>query len=559
MMKFIIPIVIVIFGTMCPRIAFSEDSRSVPLRSAADTPSVSSWSLSVYAGLNGLVDSLAMFGVRPDATAGYDPALDVPHPPPPPGNYIEVYFPHLGGNWPSLLGWKFASDFSTPVFPRWQMAVGSSLNTGTVTLTWDTSSIAPLPAGYEIMMKDSLIGVIIPMRHQHSYTFGIGSGRIFTMWIAYGSFQFSVQSKWNIVSVPIVPVDSSKEFLFPDAASPAFGYDGSYNVRPKLHAGEGYWMRFDSIQNVIIPGTALPSVSVPVIEGWNLIGSVDHEINAPQGGIIVSNVFGYNGSYVQVSKLEPGKGYWVKTSSSGTITLSAAEEQPTMQSDNVAEFPGTSLTFVDSRGSAQTLILQPNESRVGGTKNELPPIPPPEAFDVRFTSNKFWESYGESTTLWIRMQSLRYPVVMVTASVGSSLTGFVDEWKDGAVQSTHELSARGNITLSDPSVQALRLRISNAKTSPKEFLLSQNYPNPFNSSTYFRFQLPHEGFVVVRVYDILGREVGMPVKEAMQPGAHSIPWDASALSSGMYYYSMEYRDKSSGEEIRDVKKLLLIK
>lgn len=88
---------------------------------------------------------------------------------------------------------------------------------------------------------------------------------------------------------------------------------------------------------------------------------------------------------------------------------------------------------------------------------------------------------------------------------------------------------------------------------PQDYLLSQNYPNPFNPSTTIQFALPKAGVVSLKVYNILGEEVAVLVNKEMNAGFQSINFDASHLSSGLYFYRI-----SAGDFV-DVKKILLIK
>jgi hypothetical protein len=87
----------------------------------------------------------------------------------------------------------------------------------------------------------------------------------------------------------------------------------------------------------------------------------------------------------------------------------------------------------------------------------------------------------------------------------------------------------------------------------KEFNLSQNYPNPFNPVTKINFSIPSGEHVSLRVYDILGREVKVLVNENLSLGEYEVDFDASGLSSGMYYYSLR-----AGEHV-SVKKMVLVK
>jgi hypothetical protein len=88
---------------------------------------------------------------------------------------------------------------------------------------------------------------------------------------------------------------------------------------------------------------------------------------------------------------------------------------------------------------------------------------------------------------------------------------------------------------------------------PEEFGLSQNYPNPFNPATKISFSLPKAGNVTLVVYDILGREVATIVNEFTTAGNHTIDFNASNLSSGVYLYKIQAGD------FTETKKMMLIK
>ena len=74
---------------------------------------------------------------------------------------------------------------------------------------------------------------------------------------------------------------------------------------------------------------------------------------------------------------------------------------------------------------------------------------------------------------------------------------------------------------------------------PENFVLNQNYPNPFNPGTTISFSLPAESFVTLKVFDVLGREVSILVSKELPAGTYSENWDASRLSSGVYFYQLK--------------------
>ncbi|MCX6158127.1 MAG: T9SS type A sorting domain-containing protein [Ignavibacteriae bacterium] len=88
---------------------------------------------------------------------------------------------------------------------------------------------------------------------------------------------------------------------------------------------------------------------------------------------------------------------------------------------------------------------------------------------------------------------------------------------------------------------------------PKTFNMSQNYPNPFNPVTKINFDLPENGKVDLRLYDMLGREVATLVNEVRTAGYYTVNFNASSLSSGIYFYRMNAGKFSS------IKKMAVIK
>lgn len=74
---------------------------------------------------------------------------------------------------------------------------------------------------------------------------------------------------------------------------------------------------------------------------------------------------------------------------------------------------------------------------------------------------------------------------------------------------------------------------------PKEFHLGQNYPNPFNPTTTINYRIARKSHVKIAVFDMLGREVAGLVNRFEEPGYKSVPWDARAFTSGVYFYQLK--------------------
>ncbi|MFA6598676.1 MAG: endonuclease [Ignavibacteriaceae bacterium] len=95
--------------------------------------------------------------------------------------------------------------------------------------------------------------------------------------------------------------------------------------------------------------------------------------------------------------------------------------------------------------------------------------------------------------------------------------------------------------------------INDKQEIPQRFMLQQNYPNPFNPSTVISWQLAVGSFATLKVYDVLGNEVAELVNNFLEAGNYNVEFNASLLSSGVYFYKLSVDDKS------ELKKLILIR
>ena len=117
----------------------------------------------------------------------------------------------------------------------------------------------------------------------------------------------------------------------------------------------------------------------------------------------------------------------------------------------------------------------------------------------------------------------------------------------------HSMILLGEVDGDIPREAADKKEISGNKDGALEYSLFENYPNPFNPATTISYTLPQDGKVIIKVFDVLGREVTTLVNEFTTAGKHNVVWDGTNFASGIYFYSITFK----GETLN--KKMLLVK
>lgn len=121
----------------------------------------------------------------------------------------------------------------------------------------------------------------------------------------------------------------------------------------------------------------------------------------------------------------------------------------------------------------------------------------------------------------------------------------------------HEYDAAGvpSIVEVSPDFEGKSLALRGAAESalPESYALDQNYPNPFNPTTDISFDLPATSHVNLTIFNVLGQEVTTLVDDRMDAGTHTVEWNASSYSSGVYFYRI------SAEQFSETKKMMLLK
>ncbi|ETR68409.1 MAG: hypothetical protein OMM_04582 [Candidatus Magnetoglobus multicellularis str. Araruama] len=130
----------------------------------------------------------------------------------------------------------------------------------------------------------------------------------------FNRFDFILKKGWNLVSLPVIPVDNQLSSIFPDADIAYEFQQGGYRMVDRLIPGKGYWVKIPTDKTYPIGGLPFNSFITEYHTGWNLIGVTD-QVSTPEDHSLtdITAIYEYcEGAYDIPYQFEPGKGYWLK-------------------------------------------------------------------------------------------------------------------------------------------------------------------------------------------------------------------------------------------------------
>ena len=174
----------------------------------------------------------------------------------------------------------------------------------------------------------------------------------------------------------------------------------------------------------------------------------------------------------------------------------------------------------------------------------------------------FFNGYIDEVRIWNKARSqsqisLTKSDTLTAKYYATADSGLVGYWRfnegSGVAAKDYSISkSNGTITGAFYESNPVLLGV---KDSPKSdnFILSQNYPNPFNPVTTINFQLLSGSSISLKVFDLLGREIATLLNQQMTAGSHSVDFDATNLTSGVYIYQLRSGDFSTFKKMMVVK------
>jgi hypothetical protein len=229
---------------------------------------------------------------------------------------------------------------------------------------------------------------------------------------------------WQMISLPV-------EMLCPYTASNLFTYTSSYEQKDTMVEGVGYWQKL-STPTLRFVGFSITDDTIQVKTGWNIVGSISspfavNEIQSLPGGVIISNVFGYNGTnYFTTDTIYPGRGYWVKVNEDAALILSTLEEiffRKEILSANSKMASRVNIVYID----------------------ELPPPPPTSPREYLHSMQKipnefaleqnYPNPFNPVTNIKYQITDISYVSLRIYDMLGREVATLVDEMQEAGFKS----------------------------------------------------------------------------------------------------------------------------
>jgi putative AlgH/UPF0301 family transcriptional regulator len=380
----------------------------------------------------------------------------------------------------------------------------------------------------------------------------------------------------NLISFYVLPMDNSVNNVMYDivpnisavvgeAVSAQYFMDGGYwaGSLMNIDISSGYWLRMEDDDSLTGSGHPLnPDRVYDLHAGANLVsfpstGSVDISSGLPDDiednviaiigeGISALNTSGYGweGSLLNFETLH---GYWIITDADISFSYDLDEESLSRKLNpyQTAEKP---LGFDYIQSTQQAFYFVDNI----------------ELVEDEIEEGDWLISYCGNTVTGTRQWLGRTVDIPVMGAEGTLMTAGYCEADDTPhfkllKSESHKLISLYAETSEWQSNGIFNLgSLQEAAPIPNKFKMYDAYPNPFNPLTQIRYEIPTEGFLEISIFNLRGQKVETLVNEFTQPGKYSTSWDASLVSSGVYF--VHFTASSEGKaSISQIQKLMLIK
>ncbi|MEJ2616314.1 MAG: T9SS type A sorting domain-containing protein [Ignavibacteriaceae bacterium] len=367
-------------------------------------------------------------------------------------------------------------------------------------------------------------------------------------------------------------------------------YDGSFAFSP----GKGYWVlsKNSFTVNATVDNVALSSdntYSIPLHTGFNIISnpfikSVSwtdiQNLNGLTSNQILSDWTG--SGWQNAAQMLPYKAYYFKNSD-GLSALKipynfTAAKVATEKPAEIKTYPGDFIKLsllLDKQIRSYTVAGFSSSAKED--YDVLDYFAPPGYFDeirINIEDQNISDPYkqlfvdyrpgiNKGQTFDLKIKNTTKQTVNLVADGTDKFANYEVYLLDKNLNQFYNLKEQSEIELSPVHKNynyqlliGIESYINNIKKGnvPTEYAIYQNYPNPFNPVTLIRYQIPNKNiFVELKVFNILGKEIKTLVNEIQDPGIHEVEFNASDLSSGVYFYTLKAGSYSA------TRKMILLK
>lgn len=301
-------------------------------RYAEGVPAAPSWQLDL--ALGGTAPATLTFGMRADATDGWDAGIDGHAPPPAPG---------LACLAADDLALFYSADYRAPATTAEFLLLVDNPEEEPLMISWHTpalpdrkflsiyevilndlpsgrDAIARRPVGYSALDMAATASLAVPAGASRSYVIRYGDELVFDL---------SFRKGWNLISLPLAPMDSAAGVVLADAppgnldVQDVWSLAGGKYAAAELHACIGYWVYAARPTVLLVRGTPVAQTEWNLEAGFNLRG-VATACPAPVDNRILGGIWHWDTAtmrYFPVTELQPGKGYWIQMAEAATIPL----------------------------------------------------------------------------------------------------------------------------------------------------------------------------------------------------------------------------------------------
>jgi hypothetical protein len=454
-----------------------------------------------------------------------------------------------------------------------------------IVIEWDTLDF---PSGSSLFLRDAVNGSFFSVNMRNAtplggskFSYVISDPRWKDFIIEYTlprEIQFVDQNGkpiirpgWNLLALPVRPVALWYKNIYPNCINVPFIFtQNQYQSQEYMTPGHGYFMKYpQEIVDTNFKGTFIFRIDpaqtdrIRLYTGWNTIGGCSGPININDVELVrfdnnnipdinetlAKGFYGYktDSGYVEVSFIEPGRGYWMYVDKACYLKLiysakAAGIEPVSPKSDIYAQ--STMLTVRDNAQHNGVLYLNGNVSS-DLTRFTLPPRPPQEMFDVRFSNGCNLENADNSM---IHLQGATYPVSLGIVNADAAYT-FVDA-ATGEVYGSIARGASGYVVVPKEVSGSVKI----LKTDAYSGIELVSFPNPVNSVSSVKYVVPENSEVTIKLFDAIGNEIATLLNDYRTAGEYNdVTLSSMNLAAGRYIIKLSTGSQTIVESITVVK------